>query len=259
MLNCGFLDSPGPLAFAHRGGGAEAIENSWGAFENARSLGFRYLETDVRATSDGVAVTVHDPAVDRVTGAHGLVRELAWPQLKTLRLGDGSGIPRLDDLLAAWPEMRWNIDVKSREAVRPVVGAIRRSGAAERILVASFSGWRAHQVRAGVGPGLATGAGRSAVALLLAAKRAPFGHLLGHLGAGACAAQVPVSRYGISIVDESFVRSCHRAGVAVHVWTIDEAAEMERLLDIGVDGIMTDRPSLLKKVLLGRGQWALPE
>jgi glycerophosphoryl diester phosphodiesterase len=247
-----YLENPGPLAFAHRGGADEAPENSWAAFEHAVSLGYRYVETDVRTTADGVAVALHDPSLDRVADRPGALRKMSWAQVRACKLGDGREPPLLEELLGAWPELRWNIDVKRREAIGPVVEAIRRTGAVERVLVASFAGSRAARVRSALGPALATGAGRWTVANLLAAKVVRFWPV----SSDAVAAQVPPRDGLIKIVDAAFVRVCHRAGLAVHVWTINTSAEMDHLLDLGVDGIMTDRPSVLKEVLARRGQWA---
>jgi glycerophosphoryl diester phosphodiesterase len=247
----GFFDFPAPLAFAHRGGAAEVPENTWSAFAHAVSLGYHYVETDIRATHDGVAVAVHDPTVDRVSGQPGTVSQMTWQQLQDVRLGDGREVPRLDELLATWPELHWNIDVKRRRAIAPVVDAIKRAGATERVLVAAFSGRRTARVQAALGPDLATGAGRTAIARLLAARTVPWLPL----GIRPSAAQVPLRRRGLLILDAGFISACHRAGIAVHVWTVDERDEMERVLDLGVDGVMTDRPTLLKEVLVGRGQW----
>ena len=150
--NFAFLEHPGPLAFAHRGGSAEAPENSWAAFEHAVALGYRYIETDVRATADGVAVALHDPTLDRVTQQPGVLHKMSWAQVRATRLGDGREIPLLEELLSAWPEVRWNIDVKKPEAIAPVVEALRRTASVDRVLVADFSGRRASRVRAALGP-----------------------------------------------------------------------------------------------------------
>jgi glycerophosphoryl diester phosphodiesterase len=246
-----FLDHPGPLAFAHRGGAAETTENSWAAFEHAVSLGYRYMETDVRATADGVAVALHDPALDRVADRHGVLSKMTWAQVREAKLQDGRAIPLLEELLTAWPAVRWNIDVKTQEAVAPVIEVLRRTGAVDRVLVAAFSERRSAQVRDALGPALATGAGRLTVAMLVAAKFVPRVPVRTR----AVAAQVPMRQGGVPIVDATFVRVCHRASIAVHVWTIDDPTAMEQLLDLGVDGIMTDRPSTLKQVLERRGQW----
>ncbi len=170
----GFLDSSVPLAFAHRGGAAEVPENTWGAFGHAVALGYRYVETDIRATSDGVAVALHDPTIDRISGREGELAKMTWAELRSVRLQDGREMPRLDEMLAAWPELRWNIDVKKKQAIAPVVEAIKRADAVERVLVAAFSGRRTAQVRAALGPALATGAGRTTIARLMLAKKVPW-------------------------------------------------------------------------------------
>jgi glycerophosphoryl diester phosphodiesterase len=210
------------------------------------------METDVRATADGVAVCLHDPTLQRVTGRTGLVGEVNWHELRAFPLQDGQEVPRLEDVLGTWPGSRWNIDIKSPSAIAPVARAIERTGSKSRVLVTSFSSHRTARVRALVGPDLATGAGRSTIAALLGTRHLPFAVLR----PSAVAAQVPVRYNNVRIVDIAFVRACHKAGVAVHVWTVDDDAEMEQLLDLGVDGIMTDRPSVLKVVLERRGQWS---
>jgi glycerophosphoryl diester phosphodiesterase len=249
-----FLDHPGPLAFAHRGGAAEAAENSWSAFEHAVGLGYKYMETDIRATADGVALAFHDPTLARTAKRPGPVAGARWGQLRSARLDDARPIPRLDELLGSWPHLRWNIDVKTAAAVAPVVEAVTRAGADSRVLLTSFSGWRLARLRRALGPQVATGAGRGAIATLLAAKSAPVA--LATLRRRPAAAQVPLRARGLAIVDEAFIATCHSRGIAVHVWTIDDRTEICRLLELGVDGIMTDRPTVLKEVLTGRAQWA---
>lgn len=248
-----FLDHPGPLAIAHRGGAGEAPENSWAAFERTVAMGYRYMETDVRTTSDGVVVAFHDPGLERVAHRPGLIAGTTWAALRSLPLDDGRPVPRLDELLAAWPEVRWNIDIKTSSAIRPVTEALSAAGALDRTLVASFSDLRAWRARRILGPGLATGSGRTAVALFLAAKYVPVLALA--VRPAPTTAQVPLARWGVPILDKRFVSACHHAGTAVHVWTIDDAETMDRLLDMGVDGLMTDRPTTLKEVLTRRGQW----
>jgi glycerophosphoryl diester phosphodiesterase len=247
-----FFDHPLPLAFAHRGGAAEAPENSWAAFEHAVALGYGYIETDVRASSDGVAVAFHDPALERLTGRRGLLRDTPWREVRHLELADGRGIPKLEDILGTWPALCWNIDVKRPEATHEVVEAIRRTASAGRVLVTSFSGRRVARLRAALKDEVATGAGRPAIAALVLAGRLG----LAPIRTRAVAAQVPVRYLGARVVDKAFVRACHRAGAQVHVWTVDEEGEMARLLDLGVDGVMTDRPTVLKGLMAKRGQWA---
>jgi glycerophosphoryl diester phosphodiesterase len=249
-----FLDAPRPLAFAHRGGAAEGDENTVAAFERAVRLGYRYLETDVQATADGVPVIFHDTNLRRLAGRPEQVSALRWEDLATIRVAGAQAVPQLADVLTGWPQLRFNLDVKSWSAVAPLMDSIRRANAADRVLVASFSDRRLAAIRRGLGPRVATSMGPAEVLRLRLAAVAGRG-MLGLTPGVAAAAQVPVRFGPIPVVDRRFVRYAHRIGVQVHVWTIDDPAEMGRLLDLGVDGIMTDRPEVLRDVLLSRGLW----
>lgn len=253
-----FLDHPGPIAFAHRGGALEAAENTWTAFRHAQALGYHYIETDVHATSDGVVVTIHDADLARTSERSGLIREMAWAELSAVRLtGSDEPVPRLDDALAAWPEMRWNIDAKHDSVVGPLIETIHRSGALERVCITSFSDIRLARVKRALGPRLCTGMGPAASAALRLASVLPgrLGSTAGARVAGFGAAQVPIRQGRVPVVDRRLLDAAHRLGIDVHVWTVDDAASMEKLLDLGADGIMTDRPSALKEILVRRGAW----
>lgn len=216
------------------------------AFGRAVDLGYRYLETDVRATRDGQAVIFHDATLQRVTDGRGRLDGHTREQLRTVRVRGREPIPLLTDLLDAWPDARFNLDVKCDAAVGPTVDAIRRTGALPRVCIGSFSARRLRAVRAALGPALCTSlAPRDALAVRYG--RPP--------GAGDCT-QVP-PRLGIApLVDRRYLDHAHRLRLPVHVWTINRADEMHRLLDLGVDGIMTDRADLLRDVLRSRGAWA---
>ena len=246
-----YLDVDGPIAFAHRGGAEEFPENTMRAFRHAVDLGYTHLETDVHATADGVAVAFHDDSLDRVTDGRGVVGDLTWSQVRRALVAGTDPILRLDELLEALPDTRINIDPKSDAAVGPLVEVLRRTGAVERVCVCSFSDRRTRQVRDAIGAALCVGAGPRGIARLLAASA----HLPGPASFDFHAAQVPVRSKGLTIVRPAVLDAAHRHGVAVHVWTIDEPAEMHRLLDMGVDGIMTDRPSVLRRVMIERGCW----
>lgn len=244
-----FLDHQGPIAFAHRGGASEHPENTMPAFAHAVGLGYHYLETDVHSTADGVLVAFHDDKLDRVTDRTGVIAELPWDVVRQARLGT-EPIPLLADLLSAWPDVRVNIDIKHAESIAPLVEVLDATGAHDRVCVASFSGRRLARFRALTGGRICTATGPLDIARLRLAR---IGLASGGF-APACA-QVPVRQGPIVVVDRGFVDAAHRRRLAVHVWTIDDAAEMERLLDLGVDGLMTDRPTVLKEVLVRRGQW----
>lgn len=244
-----FLDAPTPLAFAHRGGAAAGDENTADAFERAVALGYRYVETDVQASADGVAVVFHDADLARLAGRRVRVDALRWADLTSVRIGGSAVVPRLDEVLDAWPQVRFNVDVKADSAVAPTVDTLRRTRAHGRVLLASFSDARLARLRRAAGPAVVTSLATREVA------RLRVGAYARRRRAGVVAAQVPV-RYGpLTVVDRRFIARAHRFGLQVHVWTVDDPAEMHRLLDLGVDGIMTDHPEVLREVYLHRGVW----
>jgi glycerophosphoryl diester phosphodiesterase len=200
-----------------------------------------------------VLVAFHDDDLARVADRPGKLGELAWADVRSARLGDGSAVPLLEDLLTTWPDVRVNIDPKHDAAVEPLVEVIRRTGALDRVCFGAFSDKRLARLRDLLGPGACTSMGPRQVARLLAASRGlPAGSF-----PSACV-QVPTHQGRLPLVTDRFVAAAHERGLPVHVWTIDDPEEMTRLLDLGVDGIMTDRPDLLKDVLLARGQWVAP-
>jgi len=257
-----FLSASGPIAFAHRGGSGEAPENTLAAFEIAVSLGYRYLETDTHVTRDGVLVAFHDDRLDRITDRTGAIAELDIVEVTAADAGHtfssdggksfpfrgrGVRIPRLAEILERWPRVRVNIDPKSDACVEPLATLLDRLGAWERVCVGSFSDSRLRRIRA-LGRGRAcTSMGPRAVAVAcLAAASGGMPRL------GADCVQVPIRRGPIRIVTPRFVESAHRAALPVHVWTINDEPTMNALLDLGVDGIMSDRLRLLRDVFARR-------
>ncbi len=250
-----YLDHDGPIAFAHRGGAAESFENTRGAFSHAYRLGYRYMETDIRATADGVAVLFHDPDLARLAGRPERIEDVSWGVLQEVRLGGDQRVLRLEEALDAWPEVRWNLDPKADSAVAGLVEAVRRTGSIDRVCVTSFSERRLHWVRRALGPRLCMAMGPAGVGLLRAMSLAPSTSVLRAVFGRYGAAQIP-ERWGrVPLVDERFVTAAHRAALAVHVWTINSEPEMRRLLGLGVDGLMTDVPTVLRSVLIDRGEW----
>lgn len=247
MPSWSYLDSPRPLALAHRGAhGAGITENSMAAFERAVTLGYRYIETDVHATADGVLLALHDATLDRVSSGAGPVRQQTWEAVSRARLHDGSPIPLLEDVLGSWPEIRVNIDAKADDAVGPLLDVLHRTRSHHRVCIGSFSDRRIRDVRRALPPGTATALGPREVAALrlgLPRRRA------GRLAQDAPCVQVPATYSRVTVVDESFVARAHAQGRQVHVWTINERSEMRRLLDLGVDGIVTDEAETLLEVI----------
>jgi glycerophosphoryl diester phosphodiesterase len=241
-----FLVGAHPLALAHRGGAAESPENTPTAFQHASDLGFRWIETDVRATIDGHAVVFHDATLDRTTDATGSVSALPLAQLRSVRMADGHAPLTLAEALRRWPQVHFNVDLKSDDTVGPFLRAVADTDAWDRVCAASFSTARLTALRSQAGSRLATSMGPSEVTRLV----------LGVPGRSpACAAQVPHRARGLPVVTRRFVQRAHRRGVQVHVWTIDDPDEMAALLDLGVYGLITDRPTVLRDLLESRGCW----
>lgn len=248
-----FLDHDGPIPFAHRGGAAGGVENSMRAFQQAVDMGYRYVETDVHASSDGVLLAFHDHSLDRVTDLTGKIAALPHSHILQARIGGSEPIPTLEDVLGTWPQLRVNIDVKAFSATGPLVDVINRTGSVDRVCVAAFSERRINAVRRALGPRLCTSLGPSRVALLRVASTSRLAGLLAPRTVPC--AQVPDRIGPLRLVTPNLVNLAHRHGVRVHVWTIDDAGEMRRLLDLGVDGIMTDRIDTLRDVMAERGSW----
>jgi glycerophosphoryl diester phosphodiesterase len=251
-----FLDAPTPLAFAHRGGALladnEGIENTTLAFQNAVDLGYRYLETDVHTSLDGVVYAFHDVELTRMTGTVSAFRDLDSDGIDAIMVGGREPIPRLAHLLATFPEARFNIDVKADDAVDPTLAVLRQADALDRVCLTSFSADRLRRLRAGA-PTVPTCFSPGEIALL---RFAPFRWLqsYGRRHGGACV-QVPLRSGRVTVATPELVRRAHAIGIPVHVWTIDDPAEMRYLLDIGVDGLMSDRVDVLRDVLRERGEW----
>ncbi|WP_406056458.1 glycerophosphodiester phosphodiesterase [Streptomyces sp. NBC_01077] len=246
-----YLDHPTPLPFAHRGGTANGLENTAAAFRRAAAAGYRYFETDVHTTADGALVAFHDATLDRVTDASGRIRDLPWAAVREARVAGKEPLPLFADLLDEFPEARWNVDLKAESALHPLVNLIRRKRAWDRVCVGSFTEARVARAQQMAGPELATSYGvRGVIGLRLRSFGIPAA-----VRAGTVAAQVPERQGGIPVVDRRFVREAHARGLQVHVWTVNDPARMNALLDLGVDGIMTDQLETLRSVLTERGVW----
>jgi glycerophosphoryl diester phosphodiesterase len=243
-----YLDADGPIAIAHRGGALESPENTMDAFETAASLGYRYLETDAQLTADGVVVAFHDSSIDRVSDEHGEISAWRWDELRDVPINGSGRLLTITDLLETFPTHRFNLDAKSDVVVGPLIEAIARADAFDRVCLGSFSDERIARMQRLAPPNVCTSYGpRAIIAQFLRSMRLPRGRQPGH------AVQVPPEYKGLRLITKRFVSQAHRDGLAVHAWTIDDEVEMHRLLDLGVDGIMTDRPSLLKQVFESRG------
>lgn len=251
-----YLDGPYPRALAHRGwhlGELAGMENSLRSFRRAAQEGYTYLETDVHATADGVVVVLHDHTMDRITDGRGLVAAQPWSAIRTARINGIEPLCRLEDVLEELPQVKINVDVKANSAVTPVLDMLRRTGAWDRVCLASFSEQRLTRLRATGGQRLLTSLGTRGAATLRVRSWLPWLRpappLRGRL------AQVPRHHGPVRVVDPALLRFAHRHGIEVHVWIVDAAQEMVELLDLGVDGLVTDRPDVLRAVLRARNAW----
>jgi glycerophosphoryl diester phosphodiesterase len=264
-----FLDTARPHAFAHRGGAAHAPENSWTAFEHAVKLGYSYLETDARATSDGRLVAFHDRTLNRVTDGSGPIGSLTYQEVKALRVAGSEPIPLIEDLLRAWPEVRFNVDLKDEPGIALLADVLRRTGAWDRVCLTSFSGSRLRAARGLLDRPVCMATSPAVIAAIRYALgrtsqgrgqgsgpgRAGQSRQPGLLDRRLAQWQVRCAQVPARLASGSFIRRAHDLGLDVHVWTINDRAEMIRLLDLGADGIMTDDIETLREVLIERGQW----
>ncbi|MFN0028918.1 MAG: glycerophosphodiester phosphodiesterase family protein [Acidimicrobiales bacterium] len=272
-----------PIVYAHRGGAEEQPENSVAAFAHAVALGFVYLETDARLTADGVLVALHDDHLDRVSDRRGAVSEMTLAEVQQARLRHPDGslseerVPVLEELLVRWPGVRWNLDAKDVRTVGPLGDLLERLDLLERSCVGAFSDQRLDQFRRRFGPALCSVAGpRDVMRLRLQSLRIPCGpaqgqvaqvprrHPLpldrlpivgGFIGAARRGPARALARLSVPVVDRAFIAAAHRRAMAVHVWTVNDPAEMAELLDLGVDGFMTDCPTAAAALMRARGQW----
>ncbi|VEI13747.1 glycerophosphodiester phosphodiesterase [Trueperella bialowiezensis] len=246
-----------PVVLAHRGGSNEAPENSIEAFRAMHELGFYHIETDCQLTADGRVVVFHDPFLDRVTDASGLISDWTWDDLQHVQDHSGNRIVLLDELLEEFPDFVLNVDAKTGEVAAPMAQVISRHNAVDRVSLASFSERRLRRLRRML-PGVRSSMGTMAIARIVVASKAPRAlrrlvvHKLPGPAQGVEAVQVPEFFKEIEVVNERFVALAHSLGLAVHVWTVNEEADMRKLLALGVDGLITDEPSLARAVIAER-------
>lgn len=253
-----------PIAIAHRGSRILWPENTMEAFSEAVALGYRHMETDLHLTADGVLVCIHDHTVDRTTDGSGPVSGFDYDGLSSLDAGfrhggtighpfrgRGIAVPTLEEVVLTFSDVSFVVDLKTDELVSPLVDLIDRLGLHDRLIVGSFSDTRLSEFRAASGNRVATSTGATSSRAWLFASRMRRG-----VTGEALALQLPRTTRGVRVVDRRLIDAAHSRGLQVHVWTVNHPGEMIELLDMGVDGLITDRPDLLKEVLVGRGEWS---
>ena len=238
-----YFEGSTPRVFAHRGLHLNVPENTAGSFRAAIAMGATFIETDVVGSKDGFAIISHDTTLDRISTRTGLVSEHTAAELADIDLG-GEGFLTLVQALEQFPPTRFNIDVKDDTAIDGVVHAVNHAEAIDRVLITSFSTRRRRATVARL-PRVASSASATEFLVIAAATRLGFTPPLPLVHA----LQIPERANGITFVTEQMVERYHRAGLEIHVWTIDDEETMRRLLGIGVDGIVTDRADIALRVV----------
>ncbi len=250
------------LVIAHRGGAGLWPENTMHAFTRAVEMGVDVLELDVHSTSDGMIVVIHDPTLERTTNGKGSVNAMTFAELKTLDAayrwtpdggasyplrGQGIEIPSLSEVLTTFPNVRFNIEPKHGQPslAAPLCRMLRENKVTDRVMVGSFKSAVLNEFRRTC-PEVATSASTSEVSTFLALSATS---LEGNYSGAAKALQVPEYSAGLHVITPGFVDAAHRRDLQVHAWTINDTEGMKRLLDFGVDGIITDYPDRLIELL----------
>lgn len=248
-----YLGLQAQFGVAHRGGAAENLENTISAFSHAINLGFQVIETDLQLTADGQIVISHDDRLLRNFGRKGAISQITYAELAVLAQRNGDPILRFADFLDWLPKhVRLNLDPKTDRVVDPLIQELElRPNLATRVCLGSFETTRLQRIRTAL-PEFSTSLGALELRDLVFAQR------LGKkpsVPSSVVAVQAPEKAYGLRIINQQFVDFAHNLGLDVHVWTVDKPQDMHRLYDLGVDAVMTDEPTILKQVLLERGQW----
>lgn len=238
------------LAFAHRGGNEFAPENSFRAFKSAVDIGYKYLETDVHLTKDGFLIAFHDDTLDRVTDKSGLIRDLSLSEIKKAKIAGTDEIPLLSELLNSFTDCFFNIDCKVDETVQPLINLINNKDFINRVCIGSFSQKRINFIRKSLGKEVKTSMGPAEVILSKFLSYTSLGYNF-----KSSYTSIPIRRYGINLLDERNINYLKSNNQKVIAWTINDEDQMKMLINIGIDGIMTDNLTLLKKVLIEESLW----
>jgi len=238
-----YLNYSGVAVLAHRGGSIESYENTIESFYYSQSLGCRFIETDVQVSSDGIPYIFHDETLTRLLGKNDVFSNLHSSEIEDLRIFESHKIPRLDETLQTFPDMYFQIDVKTDEVAMPALEVIHQCKAEDRVCIASFNSARLSKVN-NIYPEICLSMGPNEVSKMLLSS---FG-LYKKTIMGDCL-QVPMYYYGIKVVTKRFVDFIHSKGLKICVWTINDEKTFKKLIDMGVDGIITDKPKLLFQVL----------
>lgn len=234
--------------FVHRGGDEVETENTIEAFKYSSDLGFVFIETDVQATKDGHVVIFHDATLKRMAGVKKSIKELTLKEINEIDLLDGGKIPLLSEALETFPDLRFNIDIKTEDALEETIRIIKKMNFLNKTCLASFSSSRLKRIKHLAGPEACISSGQMDI----------FKMMCQSVGIGLKAtmsqcAQIPLKQWGVPVLTKKFIEIAKKQNKLVHIWTIDDKDQMFELIEFGVDGLMTDKPSVLKEAMVEKG------
>ena len=249
-----FLNGPQPLRSpTRRCGAGRTREHPLGISEHARSLGFGYIETDIRTTRDGEPLIFHDASLTRLAEQNVRLEQLTLDEVRRVQRRSPELFPSLEAALTEFPDLRFNVDMKDEPSIDAAARVIGKCGALDRVCLTSFSASRIRRIRRLLGPDLCTGLGVRSAAVLKLASTVSFGWA--DLTRSAGCVQLPIRSRGLTVITPRFVSFAQEQGLAVHVWTLNDQGSIDTMLDLNIDGIMTDDPELLRERLRIRGLW----
>lgn len=245
-----YINNINIVPIAHRGASLLASENSFASFRTALDLGYRVIETDIHSSKDGTAYIFHDNTLERLTGENLKISNLKDVDIDSLKVNQSSIIPRLSNVFEEFPEALFNLDAKTWEATIPVANTIKNMECSSRVCIGSFNNERINAIIRELGVETCHGMGTSNVIKFY------FGAQLGiEQNFTAQCIQLPIGQFGISFMTEKVLQYARKLGIKIHFWTINDSVTMQRLLELDVDGIMTDDCVLLKDVMKKQNKW----
>lgn len=245
-----YINTTNIVPIAHRGASLLASENSFDSFRKALELGYRVIETDIHGSKDGTAYIFHDSTLERLTGENLKISDLKDVDIDSLRVNTSSIIPRLSNVFEEFPEGLFNLDAKTWESTMPIANTIKNMGCRSRVCIGSFNDKRIDAIIRELGVETCHSMGtRNVIKFFFGAQ----------LGIGqeftAQCIQLPIKQFGISLITEKVLQYARKLGIKNHFWTINSPATMQRLIELNVDGIMTDDCLLLKKIMEKQNKW----
>ena len=234
--------------FVHRGGDEVETENTIEAFKYSSDLGFVFIETDVQATKDGHVVIFHDATLKRMAGVNKSIKELTLKEINEIDLLDGGKIPLLSEALETFPDLRFNIDIKTEDALEETIRIIKKMNFLDKTCLASFSSSRLKRIKHLAGPEACISSGQMDIFKMMCQSVG-----IGLQPTKSQCAQIPLKQWGVPVLTKKFIEIAKMQNKFVHVWTIDDKNQMFELIEFGVDGLMTDKPSVLKEAMIEKG------